>query len=170
MKKLLFFFISLILAGVSLSAQVTPNYQGSLEGPMSLNKKHGQLQIGETLIAKNQTHLYLSPEAEGLYRSGESISNVGDFMIGAGAGFALGYFLGNLIFPRADRNPDSNAAAYVYGACGLVVVAGIPLHIVGVKKIKRAIDDYNARNGYASRASELNFGVQGCGVGLSYRF
>ncbi|MBR5075904.1 MAG: hypothetical protein IKX28_02690 [Bacteroidales bacterium] len=170
MKKTLALFFFLILAGVSLSAQVAPNYQSTLEGPMSLNRKFGLLQIGDTLLEKNQTHLYLSPEAESLYRSGDSLSSVGDWMIGFGAGFALGHFLGDMIFPKANKNANSNANAYVYGACGLVVAVGIPLHIVGVKKIKRAIDDYNTRNGNANRASELNFGIQGSGIALSYHF
>ena len=30
--------------------------------------------------------------------------------------------------------------------------------------------DYNTRNGNANRASELNFGIQGSGIALSYHF
>ena len=88
-------------------------------------------------------------------------------MMSVSAGFAGGWLTSSLIWgDKRDKSRD----AYVYIGCGVVFLAGLPLHIVGVKKINKAIADYNTRHGFAAKAPEISLGAQQYGVGLALKF
>ena len=116
-------------------------------------------------IDKKSTHLYLSPEAESQYKTGDTISSIGDAMISSGIGFAGGYLIGTLI-----GKGDIKRGLPVYGVCAGIAILGIPLHFMGVSKIKKAINDYNTSHGFAQTSPELSFGVQNYGIGLAFKF
>ena len=168
MKKICFVFLSLFLAATTLSAQSPIVNEEALSGPMSINWKAGKLAIGDNVIAKDQTYLYLSPEAEKLYQSGDKISSIGDGMMGFGAGFALGWFVVDLIIGNNGSNKRNSTPVYI--GCAAVAAIGVPLHFIGVGRIKKAVAAYNERNGFAARTPELDFGVQSSGIGLAFRF
>lgn len=168
MKKILFVLFSLFLAVTTLSAQSPLTSEKNPEGPMTINWKAGKLAIGDYVIDKNQTHLYLSPEAETLYQRGDKLSSAGDLMMAGGAGFALGWFVSDLII--GNKGGEKRNSTPVYIGCAVVAAIGVPLHFIGVGQIKKAVADYNARNGFASRAPELDFGLQSNGIGLAFRF
>ena len=134
------------------------------EGIMTLDHWTGRLSINGISIDKNSTYLYFTPDSEALYKKGDTISTIGDILLGGGIGGALGYLSGSLI---SSGNAGHIA---VYGVCALFVAAGIPLHIVGVKKINAAIDDYNSMHGFTQQSPELSFGAQQYGIGLALRF
>ena len=161
MKRIL---ITLVLALAAVAAHAQVNLP---EGHMTLDRKTGRLSINGMNIEKNSTYLYLSPEAEALYKSGDSISTVGDIMMSVSAGFAAGWLTSSLIWgDKRDKSKD----AYVYIGCGVVFLAGLPLHVVGVNKINKAIADYNTRHGFAAKAPEISLGAQQYGIGLALKF
>lgn len=133
------------------------------EGIMTLDRRSGRLSINGKKIDKNSTHLYFTPEAEALYKSGDSISSVGDILIAVGAGGAAGYLVGSLIGGGVGNG-------VVYGVCGAFCLIGLPLHIAGVNKINSAIADYNSKHGFANLYPELSIGVQQHGIGLALNF
>ena len=63
------------------------------EGIMTLDRWSGRLSINGMNIDKKSTYLYFSPESEALYKSGDSLSSVGDILMGVGAGGAIGYLV-----------------------------------------------------------------------------
>ena len=134
------------------------------EGIMTLDRWSGRLSINGMNIDKKSTYLYFTPEAEALYKSGDSISSVGDILMIVGASGAAGYLAGSL---AAGGGAGSGA---VYGVCGVLVAIGLPLHIVGLNKINSAIADYNSKHGFAQRAPELSIGAQQYGFGLALNF
>lgn len=136
-----------------------------LEGKMTLDKRSGKLAIDGIAIDRKSTHLYLSPEAEKQYKSGDTISTIGDAMFGYGIGFAGGYLIGTLI-----RGGNVKSGWPVYATCAGIAVLGIPLHFIGVNKINKAINDYNTTHGYAQASPEVSFGVQNYGIGLALKF
>ena len=80
-------------------------------------------------------------------------------------GFAGGYLIGSLI-SKGDIKRDLP----VYGVCAAIAILGIPLHFIGVNKIKKAINDYNTKHGFAQTSPEVSFGVQNYGIGLAINF
>lgn len=134
------------------------------EGIMTLDHWTGKLSINGMNIDKNSTYLYFTPEAEAMYKSGDSISTVGDILIGAGVGGAAGYLVASLI------TGNTKGGGVVYGICACMVVAGIPLHFVGVNRINKAIADYNSKHGFAHFTPELSIGAQQHGVGIALNF
>jgi len=134
------------------------------EGIMTLDRWSGRLSINGMNIDKKSTYLYLTPEAEALYKSGDSISSVGDVLMGVSEGAAAGYLIGSL---ASGSGVGSGA---FYGVCGVLVAIGLPLHIVGLNKINSAIADYNSKHGFAQRAPELSIGAQQYGFGLALNF
>ena len=163
MKRIIVSIVLALVAVVSY-AQVAQNLP---EGVMTLDRRSGKLSINGINIAKNSTYLYLSTEAESLYKSGDTISTVGDIMMSVSAGFAAGWLTSSLILgDKRDKSKD----AYVYIGCGVVFLAGLPLHIVGVNKINKAIADYNTRHGFTAKSPQLSMGVQQNGLGLSLQF
>ncbi len=135
------------------------------EGIMTLDRWSGRLSINGMNIDKKSTYLYFSPESEALYKSGDSLSSVGDILMGVGAGGAIGYLVGSL---AAGGNIKNGAA--VYGVCAGLFLIGLPLHIVGVNKINKAIADYNTKHGFAHNTPEISIGAQNYGIGLALRF
>lgn len=135
------------------------------DGVMTLDRRSGKLAINGMAIDKKSTHLYLSPEAESQYKTGDTISSIGDAMISSGIGFAGGYLIGTLI-----GKGDIKRGLPVYGVCAGIAILGIPLHFMGVSKIKKAINDYNTSHGFAQTSPELSFGVQNYGIGLAFMF
>ena len=160
----------ILLAGYSAFAQnptTKKDIKATLpEGIMTLDRWTGRLSINGMNIDKNSTYLYFTPEAEAMYKSGDSISTVGDILISVGAGFAAGYLIGGL----ASGNKNSKADGAVYGVCAGLVLVGLPLHIVGLNKINNAIADYNTRHGYAQNTPELTIGAQQYGMGIALKF
>ncbi len=143
----------------------SPQSSSVPEGIMTLDRWSGRLSINGMNIDKKSTYLYFTPESEALYKSGDSISTVGDVLMSVGAGGAIGYLIGSL---AAGGNIQSGAA--VYGVCAGLVAIGLPLHIVGVNKINKAIADYNSKHGFARNTPEFSVGVQNYGVGLALKF
>jgi hypothetical protein len=135
------------------------------DGVMTLDWRSGKLAINGMAIDKKSTYLYLSPEAEAMYKSGDIISSIGDGMMAGGIGFAGGYLIGSLI-SKGDIKRDLP----VYGVCAGIAILGIPLHFIGVNKIKKAINDYNTKHGFAQTSPEVSFGVQNYGIGLAINF
>ena len=133
------------------------------EGIMTLDRRTGKVSINGMNIDKQSTYLYFTPEANEMYQSGNTISNVGDILIGTGIGFAAGYFLGSVLSGK-----DQNGG--VYAVCAGLVAIGLPLHISGLHKIENAIADYNAKHGYAHYKPEFSFGAQQHGLGLALNF
>ena len=134
------------------------------DGPMTLDRWTGRLAINGMTIDKKSTHLYLSPEVNALYKKGDTISSVGDFLIALGLGGAVGYLVGSL----ASGNTQSGAA--VYGVCAGLAVIGLPLHIVGLNQINSAISEYNASHGYAHNTPTVTVGATPSGIGLALNF
>lgn len=134
------------------------------EGIMTLDRWTGRLSINGMNIDKKSTHLYLSPEADAMYKSGDSLSSVGDVLMAAGAGGAAGYFAASL----ATGNTEGGGA--IYGICAGLIVIGLPLHIVGVNKINNAIADYNSKHGFAHSTPEVSIGAQQYGMGIALKF
>lgn len=134
------------------------------EGIMTLDAWTGRLSINGMNIDKKSTFRYFSPETEALYKSGDALSTVGEILIGAGCGAALGYLISSYAMTRTAGN------GVMYAVCGGVVAAGIPMLVVGLNKINTAIADYNTKHGYASCPPEVNFGLQNNGIGLALRF
>ena len=135
------------------------------QGIMTLDRKAGKLAINGVVIDKSSTHLYLSSEAEAMYKSGDSVSSIGDVLMGIGLGGAAGYFVGSM---AGGGDPGSGAG--FYAVCGGLVLIGLPLHLIGVNKIKKAISDYNSKNGYASHPAVISVGSQQYGFGLALNF
>lgn len=134
------------------------------EGIMTLDRRSGRLSINGMNIDKNSTHLYFTPEANAMYKSGDSISTVGDILMSVGVGGAAGYLVGSL------ASGNTQGGGVVYGICAGLVVIGLPMHIIGVNKINNAIADYNSKHGYAHNTPELSIGAQQYGMGIALRF
>ncbi|MES2485722.1 MAG: hypothetical protein V4581_07205, partial [Bacteroidota bacterium] len=74
------------------------------------------------------------------YKSGANQAVWGDILIGGGIGFAIGTGIGNVINSNNDKKGSS-----VGIIVGLAVTAvGIPVKLGGTKKVKQAVNDYNA--------------------------
>ena len=164
MKRIIVSIVLALVAVVSY-AQVAQNLP---EGVMTLDRRSGKLSINGMNVAKNSTYLYLSPEAESLYKSGDTISSIGDILMGGSAGFAAGWLTSSLIL--GDKRVNKKADAPVYITCGAIFLVGLPLHFVGLNRINKAIADYNTRHGFTAKSPQLSMGVQQNGLGLSLQF
>ena len=168
MERLVISFFLFLSAASALFGQDSTTKQNANinlpEGIMTLDAWTGRLSINGMNIDKKSTYLYLTPESQALYKSGDTLSTIGEILIGAGCGAALGYLISSYaIYHNAGYGT-------MYAICGGVVLAGVPFLVVGLKKVNTVIADYNSRHGFAVHAPEMNFGLQNNGIGLAMRF
>lgn len=83
--------------------------------------------------------------------------------------FGLGWVLGAAIYQGIfyrDMFWENMKSNLCLGA--LCVVAGVPLHIIGVKKLDRLAFDYNSQ--HPSKKPSISIGAQQYGFGLAINF
>jgi len=113
---------------------------------------------------------YASARAQ--YKAGKALMGVGIPFFSVG----LGFFAAGLIVSAAADEPQVGAilAGYIgapfMGAGGTLMSFGIPLRIIGSKRLNWAVDEANKNRGYAMKEPTLNFGVQRYGMGIALRF
>lgn len=103
------------------------------------------------------------------YKKGKSGADIGAIMMGGGLGLFIGGGLSNL--SNSNNGKKGSPALLIAGVA--IGVVGIPVRIVGVKKIKRAVKEYNdlsVREVSFFDKSELKI-VAGVGtLGLRFQF
>lgn len=104
------------------------------------------------------------------YKKGQSNATIGTILIAGGAGLFVGGGLSNL----QKANSGKSGGGPVILVVGLVAAGiGIPVRIGGVKKIKSAIEQYNALPAKPVsffQKSELKVTANGDGLGVQLRF
>ncbi len=106
------------------------------------------------------------------YKRGNTGANIGSIMIGGGVGLFIGGGLRNYINANSD-NPKKGSPALLIAGIAIGVV-GIPVRIVGVTNMKRAVRDYNSISvrqevSFIQR-SELKVTAGVGSVGLQWQF
>lgn len=110
----------------------------------------------------------VSPEFWADYRSASAMQNAGEWLWAIGAGGFLGYILGWAI-AGVPASMETSVIAVSCASVSLVAV-GVPLDIVGRKKLDRLGDEYNRQHGLQKPSAYLSIGAQQYGVGLALRF
>lgn len=110
----------------------------------------------------------VSPEFWNNYRSASVMQDAGEWLWAIGAGAFLGYILGWGI-AGAPASMESSVIAVSCASISLIAV-GVPLDIVGRKKLDRLGDEYNRQHGLGQPSVSLTIGAQQYGVGLALRF
>ncbi len=104
------------------------------------------------------------------YKKGKSDATIGTILIAGGAGLFVGGGLSNVQTANSGKSGGGPAILIV----GIVAAGiGIPVRIGGVKKIKSAVEQYNALPGrpvsFLER-SELKLTANGNGLGVALKF
>lgn len=105
-----------------------------------------------------------------MYKKGKSDATIGTILIAGGAGLFIGGGLSNVQKANSGKSGGGPAILVV----GIVAAGiGIPVRIGGVKKIKRAVEQYNAlpaRPVSFFQKSELKLTACGDGLGVALKF
>lgn len=162
MRKLALFILAIITASSAVSAQNNDanNVGNAPAGFMSYSVWQGKVSVNGTFIDNSSTHLYFSPEAESLYKSGNAFLNASGYLLGFGIGYPLGYAL-------TGGGMKDSPMLYVCLGC---VAASLPVFCIGKTKINKAVSNYNSSLGSDLTAMTLNLIARNDGFGLVLTF
>lgn len=130
------------------------------------------LMNGEKLDNDKLERLFFqNTEIYNRYKKGKSGATIGTIMMGGGLGLFLGGGLSNLSSANNGNKKGSPAILIAGIAIGVV---GIPVRIVGVNNLKKAVRDYNELSvgqevSFLQR-SEFKIIASAGGVGLQWQF
>ena len=143
----------------------------SYEGIAARNSSAELIRNGNILTFRDNgltwalTSDMVSPEFWSRYRSASIMKDAGEYMWACGLGWMLGAALSYAIWQNKSIESFLIASACI---CGPVIVAGIPLDVVGSKRLNSLADEYNKQ--HSDRHASLTFGAQRYGVGIALRF
>ena len=111
------------------------------------------------------------------YKSAKTERTLGNVFIIAG-GIAAGYGLAGGVYGEVMKDPNLVGAPRfsqtlinvfwgVAGTGAALLVAGIPLKIIGNNRLEKIADDYNIKH---YNSPSLSMGITGNGIGLTFNF
>ena len=133
-------------------------------GLMTYNEWSGHISVGGETIPKDLERYYFGDEDYSDFKMGRTmnyISLVPAVLGGAVFGCGLGYTIGLGEF-------DEYSMGYLLGG-GVVAAAGVVVSVLGNKKIRKAVSNYNTSTFFVHEPT-VSFGPTKNGVGLSVMF
>jgi len=134
-------------------------------------KSYSKIYEGDKKLKNNELESRLNADTAiyDKYRSGSNQAIWGDILIGGGIGFAVGTGIGNVINSNNDKK--GSPVGIIVGLA--ITAVGIPVKLGGTKKVKQAINDYNALpvkqvSFFERSALKILAGANGVGFALTF--
>jgi len=163
MKKLLFLLFISVLCINSAYAQET-------EQKLVINKGYKITSNGVKLTNDEVLNiLSVYPDLQKTFNSGAK-NLKGAAALGWIGGFAFGFGIGGILGSVVMGNEIKSYNYYIMGAGAVLLVPGIALEVVGKKKIKNSINQFNNMQNQSSNIVKMNFGLTPNGAGIVIDF
>jgi hypothetical protein len=142
---------------------VTSQQSTQPQVPMVYDKKKGKATVNGVALDKQKLGTYFSADDLKLYNSGSTMYTAGTLLCYIG-GFPFGYYVGYSL--GSGGMEDSGISKKLMIGSGVVLVSGIVVGLIGEKKMKQAVNNYNQSSSLAFQPQINLFSATGHDISL----